>query len=1031
MPPLSTAACPTCGRALGAGALADLCAACAWDSLNADDDDGAGDATRSRHIGDCEIVEEIGRGGGGIVYRARQLEPHREVALKILPPGPLAAAGMRERFRAEAETVAALDHPAILPVYGIGEHDGMPYFTMKLAGGGTLAARREALRGCWSEIAAIVAGVADAVQFAHERGVIHRDLKPGNVLFDENGRAYVSDFGLAKFTTASTGVTQPLAVLGTPAYLAPEAAERGAAAATVSSDIYSLGAILFELLTGRPPFEADSLVTLLKQIAVQAPPRPRHVHAEVPADLEVICLRCLNKEPGGRFATAGALAADLRRWLAHRPIESRPVPAIERMWFWARRNPALAALSTALAVALAAGGVVLEESNRHLRMAQVESREQLRAALVSEGRLLRQSGKQGQRFQAVSVLERAHAIHAGLDVRNEITAALTQPDLRLSRTLPSDFTSEITVTAFSPDLGSYLEATPRGGFSLRSAADGALVRSFDGGIAAGAEILTFSADGRRAHVVYRGGAHQVWDLGTARLLWAGGAGQAALHPTAEVIAGSDLEGGAWILDLHTGSARTLPAGPVVLALAFDPAGARLALVREQGLEIYDTQTLTRLHRIDAWCNGVEPAWSTDGRLIAAGGEPAFGVHVIDADAGRLVRTIRGHTAPLPAVQFHPDGRRLFTLGRDDTLRLWDALSGAELLRAPVARRALTVASDGRRLGASVSQQELALFELPDAEVLREFHGRELSGRVVINLDISPDGRWLATCDRQEVRVWDVTTGREIAWFAFVEPDWPRVLFSPEGEALVISGRSQGVYRRTFRPPTRAGEPPEIGPQEPVGQNRDGMLLGFARGGLDWIIEREKIGRVVLWPNGDAGLERPAATSGRFERPSFSADGRWVVTMGYPRANTRLWSAAEGTLVGQVPVRHHSGAEFSPDGRWLLTSNREGFRLWTVPELQPGPGWPVTNPGGAAWGVTAFAPDGATIACEHGPGRVALHSAVTGAELVTLAPPLDQGLSHAVWSPDGARLFLFFDDHRVFAWEIAALRRELAARGLDW
>ncbi len=223
----------------------------------------------------------------------------------------------------------------------------------------------------------------------------------------------------------------------------------------------------------------------------------------------------------------------------------------------------------------------------------------------------------------------------------------------------------------------------------------------------------------------------------------------------------------------------------------------------------------------------------------------------------------------------------------------------------------------------------------------------------------------------------------------------------------------------------------LGPQEPVGENRDGVLLGFARGGRDWFIEREKIERVVVWPDGRPELERAAATSGHYERPEFSADGRWVVTMGYPRANTRLWRADTGELVGQVPVPHHAGAIFSPDSAWLLTNTREEFRLWGVPGFEKGPGWPANNPGGAAWGTAAFSPDGAIIACEQGPGRVVLRRAATGEELTALEPPLAQALEDLKWTPDGGRLFLFFDQHRVFCWEIAELRRELEARGLGW
>src|SRR5687767_4296220 len=218
-----------------------------------------------------EIAAEIARGGMGIVYRARQLDPPRTVALKMLLPHQLGSAEMAERFRIEVSTLTLLEHPAILPVYQVGEHERLPFFTMKLATGGTLAQRKHEYAGDWHAVAELMATLAEAVQFAHERGVLHRDLKPGNILFDEQGRAYVSDFGLAKLVSAESNLTRSMDFLGTPNYVAPEVATRSAQQATTASDIYSLGAILYELLAGRPPFAAEGIPALLKKIAEEPP----------------------------------------------------------------------------------------------------------------------------------------------------------------------------------------------------------------------------------------------------------------------------------------------------------------------------------------------------------------------------------------------------------------------------------------------------------------------------------------------------------------------------------------------------------------------------------------------------------------------------------------------------------------------------------------------------------------------------------------------------------------------------------------
>jgi hypothetical protein len=372
-------ACPECGAPLPGGALAGICAACAWRELGVPDPETAAAPGVLFAVPGHEVLAELARGGGGIVYRARQRQPRREVALKMLPPALLSARELPARFRLEAETIATLHHPAILPVYAVGEKDGLRYFTMKLAAGGTLTARRDRYRGRWREIATLVAALAEAVQHAHSRGVVHRDLKPGNVLFDDAGQAYVSDFGLAKFTTAEPSTTRTQVVMGTPAYLAPEVLREGAGAATTASDVYGLGAILYELLAGRPPFAGESVPDLLRQVAGDVPRRPSGFTPRMPRDLEVIALCCLEKEPAKRLPSAAAVAEDLRCWLEDRPIRARPVGAAERMVRWARRNPALAGLSALLAVALTGGGVALERSNRDLRRAlgQAEAAERL------------------------------------------------------------------------------------------------------------------------------------------------------------------------------------------------------------------------------------------------------------------------------------------------------------------------------------------------------------------------------------------------------------------------------------------------------------------------------------------------------------------------------------------------------------------------------------------------------------------------------------------------------------------------------
>src|SRR6266481_6350710 len=310
-------------------------------------------------IGNYQILEEIGRGGMGVIYRARQRHSRRIVALKRILSHHADSQETLARFRREAQAAASLDHPNILPIYEVNECDGLPFFSMKYADGGSLRDAAPALRSEPRRVVALVAKLAGAVQYAHEQGILHRDLKPGNVVLDGHGEPLVGDFGLSKWLEATTHLTPTPTIFGTPGYIAPEQVNGSAGKLTPAADVYSLGGILFDLLTGRPPFLGEHALNVIQQASENPAPKLRTLAPMLDRDLETICAKCLEREPGARYRSAGALSEDLERWLEGRHIVARPVSPPARVWRWSRRNPVVAGMAALLLALGSAVGVMI------------------------------------------------------------------------------------------------------------------------------------------------------------------------------------------------------------------------------------------------------------------------------------------------------------------------------------------------------------------------------------------------------------------------------------------------------------------------------------------------------------------------------------------------------------------------------------------------------------------------------------------------------------------------------------------------
>jgi formylglycine-generating enzyme required for sulfatase activity len=395
-----------------------------------------------------EILSTLGRGGMGVVYQARQTKLGRLVALKMILAGAHAGEAELARFRTEAEAIARLQHPHIVQIHEVGDHGGLPFFSLEFCPGGSLEKKLAGTPLPPGEAAALVETLARAMQAAHEKGVIHRDLKPANVLLAEDGTPKITDFGLAK-KLDEVGQTATGSVMGTPSYMAPEQAGGKSAEIGPAADIYALGAILYECLTGRPPFKAASPLDTILQVVTDEPVPPRQLNAQVPADLETICLKCLSKEPARRYASAEELANDLQRFQASEPIRARPVGAVERTWKWARRRPALAALLGVVLLALVSltvlsGNLVAArydaDEKRQAAEQEADKAKKARDFLVSIFRIKDvQAGNTTTARQILNHAEQRIPIEFAEqpELRDELLAAIADVNRTLDRTIPA------------------------------------------------------------------------------------------------------------------------------------------------------------------------------------------------------------------------------------------------------------------------------------------------------------------------------------------------------------------------------------------------------------------------------------------------------------------------------------------------------------------------------------------------------------------------------------------------------------------
>ncbi len=1026
-----------------------------------------------------EILGVLGQGAMGVVYKARQLRLNRLVALKMILTGGYTGERERERFRAEAEAVAQLHNPHVVQVYDVGEAEGKPFFSMELVDGGSLADRLEGTPLRPSRAAQLVETVARAMHAAHRDGVVHRDLKPANILLSADGTPKITDFGLAKQLDRDSSQTKSGTVLGTPSYMAPEQAAGRTHVIGPSADVYALGAILYHALTGRAPFKGASVLDTLEQVRSREPVPPRQIHPDIPRDLETVCLKCLQKEPRHRYASAEALAEDLRAYREGRPIQARPITVWEQTLKWMKRRPVEALLwSAVLGIVLLIVGFVWKS-----REAQTQ-----------------EHGKDVERQRGDRLL-----FHLSLERASNLCQQgdLARGMLWLTRALDISH-SDI----FLPDEGAGLGRAVRANLSAwRGRLHG--LRHVLAHPAA-VENALFSPDGRLVITVGADNAVRLWDAATAAPL-----GQPLPHPgpvfsigcsaDSRFIVTGCADGAARLWDAATGRPvltpmqTPAPAKPL-RAVAFSPDGKTILTAGDDRiLRLWETATAALLHEGRGHQGAVlAVTFSPNGHTILTGGADHT-ARLWDA-ATLKPGSVLNEEGEVVDVDFSPWGKLLMTLTRkqgaeaENAVDLWSAGAGnSHIARLQHPGGVVTAAfsPSGRKILTGGLDRTARLWDTDKGTPLgTPFHHED----VVLGVAFSPDGKSFLTRSQDEtVRVWDEATGKLLGQPLEHQGAVQAAAFSPDAHTILTASHdhsarlwemaSARLYRQEFGHPARVlttGFSPDgltmvtgsgnqlirrrVPGGNPLGSLRHDKEVWAAafhpKGTMILTATKDNVAR--LW---DTATERPIRTFEHRQQVravAFSPDGSTILTGSGDTegGEIRLWDAATSKLRGTpltlpAPVwavafsvdgthaavatgsngvrlydlESRKGTElaslhktrvvalaFSPDGRLLLTGSMDRTaRLWNT-ITHTAVGAPLQHQG-AVW-AAAFSPDGQTLVTGAGDSSARVWDTASGTAVGPVWPHND-----VVWAvafhPDGRSVLTGSGDKHARLWETPA------------
>jgi eukaryotic-like serine/threonine-protein kinase len=1037
-------------------------------------------------LGPYQLLEPLGEGGMGTVWLAQQAAPvKRLVAVKLIKAG-MDSKQVLARFEAERQALALMDHPNIAKVLDAGTTGaGRPYVVMDLVKGVPITRYCDEHRLTPRQRLELFVPVCQALQHAHQKGIIHRDVKPSNVLvapYDGKPVPRVIDFGVAKAVgqplTEQTLVTGFGAIVGTPEYMSPEQAQINQLDVDTRSDVYSLGVLLYELLTGSPPFtrkelENGGLLEMLRVIREQEPTKPsaKLSTAEglptlaanrgtepakltklVRGELDWIVMKALDKDRNGRYETANGLARDVERYLHDEPVAVGPPSRWYRLRKFVRRNkgPVLAASLVALALvvgilgttwgmlrAIQAEGEAVSEANHKqtaltaAQRSERKARDNLRESLYEQASARRFSRLPGQRLESLEALAKAAAIRPDERLRDAAIAAMALPDVRPGpswHALPSGY----DMLAFDAQYRLYARASEKGVISIRSLPDDQEIRTI---VSAPIKMATlwFSPDGRYLARVEGGGTLKVWRVADGEAVLRGELRQTYgwdFSPDSrQVVVGQQ----GWILrfDLATGQELNrwqLPESRQAHQLAFHPDNRRVAVgyCDANFTSVYDATSGELVAHLPVGANSRQVVvWHPDGVRLAVGGSDAR-IQIWNVPAKRKVATLEGHVQDVMALTIHPDGDLLASTSWDGTTRLWDPATGRQLLQFfQNSPGWLNFSSDGRYLGYALHGEQARLLELTASREYRTLVSILGADQGADNLegDVSPDGRLLALCRDGAVRLWHLPSGRELAVLPGGRPH-----FQSNGE-LLIAGPG-GLQRWPIQPGAAANElrlgPPRTIPLPAVPhraeRSPDGRTLA---------IVSEAGGTGLLVDLATDTVRPPRFDHAHAGHVALSRDGRWLATSGWHSDRVRLWRAVTGKMVHEWRLPTNAAQVFfTPDSRVLIISRGDEFSFHDVKTLEQIR--KIRRDVAQYPGSVAFSPDGKLMALEMAPGIVHLKDAATDRTVARLEDPHGDRAGWMGFTPDGTQLVVAATYARcVHVWDLRAIRQRLKGMGLDW